>query len=133
MLALAERLRYTALESYVRDKPWDILYGIMRPSIAMGARWILRECVDACFAALGSDARICADEDGLLQQAVVAAVLAHEVRTWSRSQREGSRSYLVGPQYDGFWGLYHGVTSENAELLTGGEARQAKPVPTKVP
>lgn len=117
MYSLASTLHYPALRTFARDKLWDILHGIMRPSIAMGARWILRECIDACSASLGSDTRLCADDGGLLAETIVAAVLTHEVRTWNKVQRDGLRSYLTGPQYEAFWDVYHGVTAENAELL----------------
>jgi hypothetical protein len=130
MYALASTLHYPTLRIFAREKLWDILHGIMRPSIAMGARWILRECIDACYSPLPSDARLCADDDGLLRETIVAAVLAHEVRTWNKAQREGLRAYLTGPQYAGFWDVYHGVTAENAELLApvceGGGAGQMR-------
>ena len=130
MYALASTLHYPTLRIFAREKLWDILHGIMRPSTAMGARWILRECIDACYSPLPSDARFCADDDGLLRETIVAAVLAHEVRTWNKAQREGLRAYLTGPPYAGFWDVYHGVTAENAELLApaceGGDTGQKR-------
>lgn len=117
MYALGEQLRYGALMTTAKEKLWDILYSIMRSSIAMGARWILRDCVDACFAPPSSDARICADENGMIKETIVAAVLSHEVNSWNKAQRDGFRTYLPEPQYKDFWTVYHGVTAENAELL----------------
>lgn len=134
MYALASTLRFPALKTAAQDELWDILHGIMRPSIAMGARWTLRKCIDACSSAIGSDARLCADDDGGLLETIVAAVLAHEVRTWNKAQREGLRAYLMGPQHEAFWEVYHGVTAENAEVLAPvGDAGQARPGLKKAP
>lgn len=59
MYAMVSHLRFFALKYATVDKPWDILHGNVRPSMVMGARWILCECIDACFGSLSSDARLC--------------------------------------------------------------------------
>lgn len=73
----------------------------MRPSIPLGACWILRECIDACYSPLGSDRCLC-DEDGRREETIVTAVLAHEVIMWNKVQREELRAFRKGPMYEGF-------------------------------
>lgn len=116
MYALGERLRYKALMAAALDKIWDVLYRRMKNSDD-GLIHMLRDCVSACFSPHGSEARVCQDEDEVLQQTIVAAVLFQAVAHWKSAHHERARAGLDGLQSEPFWALYHNIKDQNADLV----------------
>jgi hypothetical protein len=78
----------------------------------------LKEVVDATFAPLDTEARLCKDEDGLLQNFAVVAVIGHEVHDTlgNKWQREFTE-LLQEPAYEAFWSAYRTVKEESLDLF----------------
>lgn len=110
-----------------KDKLWDLLARTMHCTTAITSLGLLQDCVDACFPAVESALRVCSDEDGALQQMIVAAVLSYEVKNWDTFRTDGLDSCLSASHYAAFWVLYKKVKSENLEdFATVSQARQVK-------
>ncbi|KAF2854656.1 hypothetical protein T440DRAFT_551734 [Plenodomus tracheiphilus IPT5] len=112
MYSLGEQLNYPSLKSSAHGKLVEIL--IPRRGCYPAA---LKEVTDAVFCAPDSPLRLCADEDGVLQQLVVASVIGHERKNWSEMTRAEFTSAMEGPEYAGFWSAYNMVKEENADLM----------------
>ncbi|KAG9196321.1 hypothetical protein G6011_01442 [Alternaria panax] len=69
------------------------------------------------FAPFGTAERICKDENGSLQQLVVAAVLAQEARHWTDVQLTKFTSSIQGSEYEDFRKIYTVVKEETGELI----------------
>lgn len=112
MYSLGEALQYASLKSAAHAKLYDTLLRQYRrdPSI-------YKDAVDAVFSAPGTSSRICADEDGILQQLVAAAVVGVENHLWDGQQYANFVSLCAGPEYAGFWTAYNAVKDENVDLL----------------
>ncbi|KAF1945462.1 DUF396-domain-containing protein [Clathrospora elynae] len=120
MHALGEELDYDALKTASSAKLAHllvILY-LQFPSA-------LKDAVDATFAPAEDAARICKDEDGALQQVVVAAVIAHEGKSWDDKQRKDFTDSLQAPEYAGFWNAYNTVKGENKDYVRLGDIDRA--------
>ena len=65
--------------------------------------------------------RICKDEDGALQQFVVAAVLAQEARHWTEAQLTKFSESIQGSEYDDFRKVYTVVKGQTEELIKQGD------------
>jgi hypothetical protein len=115
MYSLGEELDYDALKAAAHAKLFQILLIAKRQTVAA-----LKEVVEATFAPPGDVARICKDEDGALQQLVVAAVLAHESKCWAEKTRKEFTDSIQAPGYAPFRNAYDMVKAENEELLKPG-------------
>ena len=93
MHALGEQLQYESLKTAARAK---LLYflneSLQQPTLASLGN--LADCVNAWFAPHNSPGRWCIDEDGAMQQMIVAAVLYGENISWTTSQTERSDRYF---------------------------------------
>lgn len=114
MYALGEELDYEALQSaaYAKLVMWLVTMGGRSSSIS-----ILKDFVDATFAPTGSDRRICKDDNDELQHLAVAAVLAHESRTWRDTDVQEFAHMLQGDEYAGFWDAYTLIRLESRDLI----------------
>lgn len=110
-----------------KDKLWDLLARTMHCTTAIASLGLLQDCVDACFPAVEFAVRVCSDENGALQQMIVAAVLSHKVKNWDTFRTDGVNSCFSESHYAAFLVLYKKVKSENLEdLATVSKARQVK-------
>ncbi|CBX90318.1 hypothetical protein IAQ61_001813 [Plenodomus lingam] len=109
---LGEDLQYPSLKSAAYAKLTDLL-------IRQRGRdpSVLKETVDAVFAAPGSSTRICADEDSVIQQLVVAAAIGHEQKCWTDKQREQFVALLPAAEYKDFWSVHDTTQSENIDMI----------------
>ena len=122
MYALAEELAYDALKTTALAKLVHLL--VFRRQRFPSA---LKDVVDATFAPLGSEARICKDDDAILQNFAVAAVIAHETNDWDESHCNTFTESLQAPEYGPFWSAYQTVKKENEDLIkVQAIAKQAK-------
>lgn len=77
MYALGELLQYESLKTAARTKLLNFLNeSLQQPTLASLGN--LADCVNSCFAPHSSLDRWCIDEDGAMQQMIVAAVLHGE-------------------------------------------------------
>ncbi|KAF1836578.1 hypothetical protein BDW02DRAFT_493360 [Decorospora gaudefroyi] len=119
--ALAEEMEYDALKSAAHHKLVNILVQQHKKS-----PFLLKELVNVTFAPSVEVGRICKDEDGVLQQVVIAAIIAHECNGWSEKETREFADSLEHPEYVGFWHGYNMVKEENRDLIKLGE--YAKPL-----
>lgn len=119
MYALAEELDYDALKSVSHAKLLEQLVTRrgQRPSS-------MKEIIDAIFTPPGSEARICKDEDGVLQQLVVAGVIAHYSKDWLEKHRQEFDGLLRGPKYADFCNAHAMIRAENMDLIKFGETNR---------
>jgi hypothetical protein len=82
---------------------------------------MLKEAVMTIFTPPGTAGRICKDEDGALQQLIVAAVLAQETRHWTEEQLTKFPDSIQGPQYNDFRKIYAVVKEEAGYLIAQGD------------
>ena len=120
MYALAEELDYPAQKSAAHVKLVDILVTRHIHNLA-----VVKEAIDSTFSPLGNENRICKDEDGFLQQAVVAAVIAHEAEWWCVAQQAEFIESIQGPEYAVFRSAYDVVHKENKDLIDEDEVIKA--------
>jgi hypothetical protein len=78
---------------------------------------ILKDVIKTVFAPAGTVERICKDEDGALQQLVVAAILAQEARHWTEAQLTKFSESIQGSEYDDFRKVYTVVKGQTEELI----------------
>ncbi|EFQ85416.1 hypothetical protein PTNB73_03236 [Pyrenophora teres f. teres] len=112
MYALAEELDWDALKSAAYAK----LFGAVDAQYPRSTE-TLTELVKATFTPPGGAARMCKDEDGALQQLVVAAVLTHETKVWREDARKAFTDSVQGPEHDGFRKTYKAIMQANEDLL----------------
>ncbi|CAA9962335.1 Erv26 multi-domain protein [Pyrenophora teres f. maculata] len=112
MYALAEELDWDALKSAAYAK----LFGAVDAQYPRSTE-TLTELVKATFTPPGGAARMCKDEDGALQQLVVAAVLTHETKVWREDARKGFTDSVQGHEHDGFRKTYKAIMQANEDLL----------------
>ncbi|KAL1793371.1 hypothetical protein ACET3X_008353 [Alternaria dauci] len=109
--ALAEELDYDALKSAAHAKlVGSLIFRTFAPDLLM-------EIIKTIFAPAGTAERICRDEDGALQQLVVAAVLAHEAKYWTEAQLTDFSNNIQGPEYEDFRNIYTAVKEETGEFI----------------
>lgn len=109
--ALAEELDYNTLRSAAHAKLVELL--VFRSSNPE----VLKEAIKTIFAPTGSAERICEDEDGALQQVVVAAVLAQEAKHWTEVQLTGFLDSIQDPAYEDFRKTYTTVKEDTGDLI----------------
>jgi hypothetical protein len=112
MYALAEELAYPAL----RASAYDVLTHlfVMRRGMSVST---LESAIEAAFAPPGDAARICKDEDGAIQNAIVASVIAHEAKNWSDKNCQDLAQLLQGDGYAPFWSAYNAAKAESDDLI----------------
>jgi len=124
LFALAEELAYPALQT----SAYDALIGslLIRRHLSID---VLKDMVEATFAPLGDPARICKDEAGVLQNLVVASVIAHEARNWNEQNCKDWADSIQAPGYAPFWAAYNTAKTENEDLFK--EAQVARETAVK--
>jgi hypothetical protein len=78
---------------------------------------ILKDVIKTVFAPAGTVERIYKDEDGALQQLVVAAVPAQEARHWTKAQLTKFFKSIQGSECDDFCKVYTVVKGQTGELI----------------
>ena len=109
--ALAEELDYNTLRSAAHAKLVELL--VFRSSNPE----VLKEAIKTILAPTGTAERICKDEDGALQQLVVAAVLAQEAKHWTEVQLTGFLDSIQDPAYEDFRKIYTTVKEDTGDLI----------------
>lgn len=112
MFALAEELAYPALQTSAYDALIRSL--LIRRHLSID---VLKEMVEATFAPPGDPARVCKDEAGVLQNVVVASVIAHEAKNWNEQDRKDWTESIQAPGYAPFWTAYNTAKAENEDLF----------------
>ncbi|KNG49126.1 ww domain-containing protein [Stemphylium lycopersici] len=120
MYALAEELDYPALKSVAHVKLVDTLIEQHKQTPT-----VVKEAIDSTFSPLDNAKRICKDEDGILQQVVVAAVIVHEARCWNMAQQAGFTESIAGSAYAGFRSAYDIAQEENKDLISYDQINRA--------
>lgn len=120
MYALGEDLDYQALKSAAHTKLVEILVRQRGRDPAT-----FKDLVGSVFASPASPLRICNDADGILAQLVLAALIAHERKTWHAKARGEFVAMMQDAQYANFWTVYNGYTSENPDLIEAGDVARA--------
>ncbi|KAI8935919.1 hypothetical protein NX059_007427 [Plenodomus lindquistii] len=114
--ALGEELQYPSLLSAAHAKLIEILIRRHNRSASN-----FKDIIEAVFSAPGSPSRICVDEEGILQQLVIAAVIAHECKSWGDKVRADFAALVQGPEYTEFWNAYNVVKGESEDLIKAGD------------
>ncbi|KAB2101101.1 hypothetical protein AG0111_0g11084 [Alternaria gaisen] len=109
--ALAEELDYNTLRSAAHAKLVELL--VFRSSNPE----VLKEAIKTILAPTETAERICKDEDGALQQLVVAAVLAQEAKHWTEVQVTGFLDSIQDPAYEDFRKIYTTVKEDTGDLI----------------
>lgn len=109
---LAEELAYPALQTSAHDALIASL--LIRRYLSID---VLKDMVEATFAPPGDPARICKDEAGILQNVVVASVIAHEARNWNKQNCKDWAESVQAPGYAPFWAAYNTAKAENGDLF----------------
>ncbi|KAI4624924.1 uncharacterized protein J4E87_005405 [Alternaria ethzedia] len=120
MYALAEELDYDALKSAAHTKLVQLFITVRNETPSA-----IKDAINATFAPLGSPSRICKDEDSMLQQLVVAAVLAHEFKTWTEADQQVFSNDIQGPEYADFRNAYNMVKGANQDLIEIGDTARS--------
>jgi hypothetical protein len=116
MYALAEELVYPALKA----SAYDVLTHLFVIRRGMSVL-TLKSAIEAAFAPPGDAARICKDEDGAIQNAIVASVITHEAKNWSEKNRQEFVQLLQDPGYAPFWSAYNTAKAESDDLIKLGK------------
>jgi hypothetical protein len=112
MYALGEELDYDALKITAHAKLYTHL--VQRHNYTPSA---VKDVIEATFAPPGDAARVCKDDDLVLQQLAVASVLAHEGKIWTEAQRKEFTDSIQAPAYAPFRIAYDVIKEENKDLL----------------
>jgi hypothetical protein len=113
MYALAEELEYPRLKAIAYDA---LVYSLIKQRGRSPKA--PKEVVDATFAPAGTEARLCKDEDGVLQNIAIAAVIGHEVHDMSGTKWQRDFAHLLkDPAYGAFWSAYRAVKEECQDLF----------------
>jgi hypothetical protein len=120
MYALGEELDYEALKTATHAKlcAWLVQRHNYTPSA-------VKEVIEATFAPPGDASRMCKDENGALQQLVVASVLSHEGKFWTETQRKEFTDSIQAPAYAPFRNAYDIIKEENKDLLKASTVAKA--------
>jgi hypothetical protein len=117
MYALAEELDYGALKVSAYDALAALF--VVRHQLSTPA---LKDAVEATFAPPGDAARICNDEDGVLQNLIAVSVIAHEANHWDYKHHQEFNNALQGPGYAPFWTAYNAIKEENDDIIKQGKS-----------
>lgn len=120
MYALGEELDYDALKSAAHSKLVQLFVHVRNETSSA-----IKDAISATFAPLGSPPRICKDEDGMLQELVVAGVLAHEFKTWTEIDQKAFSDDIQGPEYADFRNAYNMVKGANQDLIEIGDVARS--------
>ncbi|KAH6612651.1 hypothetical protein C7974DRAFT_476475 [Boeremia exigua] len=116
MYALGERLQYEALMTVARARLWGSLDIIMHEPDLQTSVGLLQECVEACVPT-DTTVPVCWDEDGMLQQLIVAAILFYTTRDWNSSDTDALVTHFTQPKYAAFRMVYSAIEEENSQFL----------------
>jgi hypothetical protein len=120
MYALAEELDYDAIKSTAHTKLVQLLVNVHNETPSA-----IEDVISATFNPLGSPSRICKDEDGILQQLVVAAVLAHEFKEWNETEQKAFSDLIQGPELTNFRNTYTMIKGANQDLIEMGDTARS--------
>ncbi|KAH6866699.1 transmembrane adaptor Erv26-domain-containing protein [Alternaria rosae] len=127
MYALAEELEYDALKSAAHTKLVQLFVNVRNETPSA-----IKDAINATFAPLGSPSRICKDGDGMLQQLIIAGVLAHEFKTWTEADQKAFSDDTQGPEYADFRSAYNRVKGANQDLIEIGDTARSLAAERKV-
>ncbi|KAJ4370668.1 hypothetical protein N0V83_005189 [Neocucurbitaria cava] len=117
MYAMAEDLEYDALMSTAHRHIYER---------ATGGKLLpaeVRDLVDAAFSPIGSDARICKDGQGYIQDLVAVVAIVQGGKRWNDAAHVRFARLLKGEEYTGFWDKYNALKELNEDLLGSASTR----------